>query len=271
MDWLLFFIVVVALIAYSWFLGRVPRPLKPEPQPPERIEPGFKSPTGEPYFDLTKYRSHFNPPKFVAMTDAPVVWTTLSDFLSGYPMVSDRLYEEAQRRWDSALSSAAGQPPMNATEFLEACTTTHRLPPMTDDELAAFMHAYPGVVNFPHPDGWSPRPCKATERSPPPDALRKAVLEHEIHQGSRVMSGIIRRIGVLAWWLGAIVVAAALCLSAYALSQLPTCSDGLFKHCDVIVGMLAASGFMVVIVTGILWAITFVLTGSFWRPPRSEG
>lgn len=71
---------------------------------------------------------------------------------------------------------------------------------------------------------------------------------------------MLRRIGIVAWWLGAITAAMGVI--------------GLFvtiftEKNEMLVG-LATIVVAVVITTGALWVLSYILTGSFWRPPQVE-
>ena len=69
---------------------------------------------------------------------------------------------------------------------------------------------------------------------------------------------MLRRLALVAWWLGALYAAFALPAMAFVvLAAKPDMG-----------AVLGSIGGSVVMITGVLWVISFVLGGSFWRPPR---
>lgn len=72
------------------------------------------------------------------------------------------------------------------------------------------------------------------------------------------MRDVLYRLGLVAWWFGALGAAACL-LGAGAVLF----SDGSDKATAVGLMALGAAGFAVP-----SWAVSFVLAGSFWKPPR---
>lgn len=69
------------------------------------------------------------------------------------------------------------------------------------------------------------------------------------------MKHLLARLGMVAWWLGALVVGMGLIAFVSAIAS---------------GGRDAGAVFGLVPLWLVLWAISFVLGGSFWRPPRAN-
>jgi hypothetical protein len=68
---------------------------------------------------------------------------------------------------------------------------------------------------------------------------------------------MLRRLGLVAWWLGASVIALGVMIVIAVIAL-----DGDVRNTIIV------SAVVVPLITALLWALAFVLTGSFWRPPK---
>jgi hypothetical protein len=66
---------------------------------------------------------------------------------------------------------------------------------------------------------------------------------------------MLKRLGLVAWWLGAIVLALTGAIAVYA-----SISTGDSAYLAIFV--------YAVIIALALWSLAFILGGSFWRPPK---
>jgi hypothetical protein len=72
---------------------------------------------------------------------------------------------------------------------------------------------------------------------------------------------MLRRFSLVVWWLGALMAATGLISCAFGLVVLLK---------GEAVPEFFATAALLAVATGVLWAVAFVLAGSFWRPPKLE-